>query len=169
MLCKGYKKVMGDCLDNARVLKEGIEKTGLFNIVSKDDGVPLVAFSLKDSSKYNVYRISQSLRRFGWIVPAYTMPPDVEHIAVLRVVIRDDFSRALADRLISDIEKVMKEMETHLIRVSTKTAHVTATVDETQDGDDGGKKHIKKSARETPEEIATYWRQLVARKKTGVC
>ena len=132
MLCKGYKKVMGDCLDNARVLKEGIEKTGLFNIVSKDDGVPLVAFSLKDSSKYNVYRISQSLRRFGWIVPAYTMPPDVEHIAVLRVVIRDDFSRALADRLISDIEKVMKEME-------------------------------------TPEEIATYWRQLVARKKTGVC
>ena len=132
MLCKGYKKVMGDCLDNARVLKEGIEKTGLFNIVSKDDGVPLVAFSLKDSSKYNVYKISQSLRRFGWIVPAYTMPPDVEHIAVLRVVIRDDFSRALADRLISDIEKVMKEME-------------------------------------TPDEIATYLRQPVARKRTGVC
>ncbi|KAK4567410.1 hypothetical protein RGQ29_003264 [Quercus rubra] len=166
---EGYKNVMENCLENARALKEGIEKTGLFNIVSKDVGVPLVAFSLKDSSKYDVFEISGSLRKFGWIVPAYTMPPNAEHIAVLRVVIREDFSRALAERLISDIEKVMKEMETHLIRVSTKTAHVTATVDETQDGDDGGKKHIKKSARETPEEIATYWRQLVARKKTGVC
>ena len=169
MLCKGYKNVMENCLENARALKEGIEKTGLFNIVSKDEGVPLVAFSLKDSSKYDVFEISGSLRRFGWIVPAYTMPPDAQHIAVLRVVIREDFSRALAERLISDIEKVMKEMETHPIRVSTKTAHVTATIDETQDGEDGGKKNIKKSARETPEEIATYWRQLVARKKTGVC
>ncbi|KAL4632947.1 hypothetical protein ACB092_04G086500 [Castanea dentata] len=166
---EGYKNVMENCLENARVLKEGIEKTGLFNIVSKEDGVPLVAFSLKDSSKYDVFEISGSLRRFGWIVPAYTMPPNAEHIAVLRVVIREDFSRALAERLISDIEKVMKEMETHPIRVSTKTAHVTATVDETQDGDDGGKKHIKKSARETPEEIATYWRKLVAGKRTGIC
>jgi len=166
---EGYKNVMENCLENARALKEGIEKTGLFNIVSKEEGVPLVAFSLKDSSKYDVFEISGSLRRFGWIVPAYTMPPDAQHIAVLRVVIREDFSRALAERLISDIVKVMKEMETHPIRVSTKTAHVTATIDETQDGEDGGKKNIKKSARETPEEIATYWRQLVARKKTGVC
>jgi len=160
---EGYKNVMENCFENARALKEGIEKTGLFNIVSKDVGVPLVAFSLKDSSKYDVFEISESLRRFGWIVPAYTMPPNAQHIAVLRVVVREDFSRALAERLVSDIDKVLKEMETH----PRKAAYVTATIDETRDSDVGVKR-VKKSERE-PQEIATYWRKLVVGKKAGVC
>jgi glutamate decarboxylase len=52
---------MENCIANARVLKEGIEKTGRFDIVSKDVGVPLVAFSLKDSSKYTVFQIAENL------------------------------------------------------------------------------------------------------------
>ena len=42
---------MDNCHENAMVLKEGLEKTGRFKIVSKDNGVPLVAFSLKDKSR----------------------------------------------------------------------------------------------------------------------
>jgi glutamate decarboxylase len=75
-------------MENARVLREGIEQTGHFNIVSKEIGVPLVAFSLKDTKHYTVFDISENLRRFSWIVPAYAMPPDAQHIAVLRVVVR---------------------------------------------------------------------------------
>ena len=74
-------------MENTRVLREGIEKTGQIDIISKDVGVPPVAFSLKDSSQHSVFEISESLRRFGWIVPAYTLPVDAEHIAVLHVVI----------------------------------------------------------------------------------
>ncbi|PON45424.1 Pyridoxal phosphate-dependent decarboxylase [Parasponia andersonii] len=37
---------------------------------------------------------------------SYTMPTDVQHIALLRVVIREDFSRSLAERLVSDIERL---------------------------------------------------------------
>ncbi|CAN4114697.1 unnamed protein product [Withania somnifera] len=97
---EGYKNVMENCQANARVLREGLEKIGRFNIVSKEIGVPLVAFSLKDNSKHDEFEISDTLRRFGWIVPAYTMPPDAQHITVLRVVIREDFSRTLAERLV---------------------------------------------------------------------
>lgn len=79
---------MENCMGNAKVLREGIEQTGRFNIVSKEIGVPLVAFALKDSTQYTVFEISENLRRFSWIVPAYTMPPDAQHIAVLRVVVR---------------------------------------------------------------------------------
>lgn len=61
------------------------------NIVT---GVPLVAFSLKDRSTHNEFEVSDMLRRFGWIVPAYNMPPDAQHVTVLRVVIREDFSHA---------------------------------------------------------------------------
>ncbi|BAS94084.1 Os05g0421750, partial [Oryza sativa Japonica Group] len=68
---------------------------------------PLVAFSLKDRSLHDEFEIDM-LRRFGWIVPAYTMPPDA---MVLRFVIREEFSRTLAERLVLDIEKVMCQLD----------------------------------------------------------
>ncbi|MQM17903.1 hypothetical protein Taro_050884 [Colocasia esculenta] len=108
---EGYQNIMENCQENAMVLKEGLEKTGRFNIVSKDNGVPLVAFSLKDRSLHDEFEVSEYLRRFGWIVPAYTMPADAQHVTVLRVVIREDFSRTLAERLVLDIQKVLHELD----------------------------------------------------------
>lgn len=153
---------MNNCWENARVLKEGIEKTGRFNIHSKDVGVPLVAFSLKDSSKHTVFEISDELRKYGWIVPAYTMPPDVQQIAVLRVVIREDFSRSLADRLVADIDTVVKLLDTRPSALSTKAGHVTVVTNEK------GEK-LKKRAAEIHPEIAMYWKRLKDGKRTGVC
>ncbi|PIN05893.1 Glutamate decarboxylase [Handroanthus impetiginosus] len=114
-----------NCMENARLLKEGIDKAGRFNILSKDIGVPLVAFSLKDCSRYTVFQISESFRRFGWIVPAYTMPPRAEHIGLLRVVIREDFNLCLTERLVSDFQKVVKELDELPPRAKVKAANVT--------------------------------------------
>ncbi|KAK3041884.1 hypothetical protein RJ639_002166 [Escallonia herrerae] len=156
---EGYKNIMENCKENARVLKQGIEKMGRFEIVSKDVGVPLLAFALKDSnSGHTVFEISESLRRFGWIIPAYTMPPDAQHVAVLRVVIREEFSHSLAERLISDIEKVLKEMDASPGRVSV------------QEKQKVGAHSVQKSARETEEEVTRQWRRFVdGRKTSGVC
>ncbi|PKU79596.1 glutamate decarboxylase [Dendrobium catenatum] len=160
---EGYKNIMENCVENARILKEGIESTGRFDIVSKDSGVPLVAFKLKDSSQHTVFEISDSLRRFGWIVPAYTMPPDAEHVAVLRVVIREDFSRSLAERLVADINKVLLEIEALPSRIA-KIAAVTSEIS----GNDGTVP--KKSVDEVQKEVITFWNRLVEKKKTnGVC
>ena len=149
---------MKNCRDNAIMLGKGLEETGKFEIVSKEIGVPLVAFSLKDTSKYTVFNIADNLRRFGWIVPAYTMAPDAEHVAVLRVVVREDFNRSLAERLLSDIGKVIEELDGLHSQATNKATHVTATVDET----DG--KLLKKK------EIAMYWKKIADRTKTsGVC
>ncbi|KAK9062795.1 hypothetical protein SSX86_019985 [Deinandra increscens subsp. villosa] len=157
---EGYKDVMTNCNENARVVKEGLENTGRFNIISKDIGVPLVAFSLKDSSRYTVFDISESLRRFGWIVPAYTMPPDAQHISVLRVVIREDFSHSLADRLIADIVKVVNEME-----AAKSTDNTSDNTRNTPDGE--ASEHSK---REMQLGISKYWRRFVHGNKTSsVC
>lgn len=165
LLLQGYKNVMENCRDTAKMLKEEIEKTGRFNIVSKDVGVPVVAFSLKDSSSnYTVFDIAENLRRFGWIVPAYTMPADAEHVAVLRVVVREDFSRSLADRLVSNIQKVLDEMHADPVPVSSKSAHVTLDKDETQ----GNKAVIKKDVVEIQKDITKYWKKLVDRSKARV-
>ncbi|KAF4404513.1 hypothetical protein G4B88_005899 [Cannabis sativa] len=157
----GYKSIMINCMENAKVLKEGIKKTGHFDIVSKDIGVPLVAFSLKDSSRYTVFNIADSLRRFGWIVPAYTMPADAQHIAVLRVVIREDFSCSLAERLVSDIDKVLKEMDSlpsHIM--SSERAHVALI-----ENDD----HVNKTVKQIQDDVTRHWKRFVKESKTGVC
>ncbi|KAL0449662.1 UNVERIFIED_CONTAM: Glutamate decarboxylase [Sesamum latifolium] len=158
---EGYRNIMENCQENATLLKQGIEQTGRFNIVSKDNGVPLVAFSLKDNSRHNEFEISEMLRRFGWIVPAYTMPPDAQHVTVLRVVVREDFSRTLAERLVIDVGKVLHELDLLPSRISEKLISAeghNSTV-------------LKKTAIEVQREITTAWRKLVAdRKKTnGVC
>ncbi|RWW58971.1 hypothetical protein BHE74_00034109 [Ensete ventricosum] len=162
---QGFRNIMENCMENAKVLKAGIEGTETFDIVSKDVGVPLVAFSLKDSAKYTVFDVSESLRRFGWIVPSYTMPADAEHVAVLRVVIREDFSRSLAERLVTDINKVLTELENRWTK-TTMVAHVKP-----EDKPDGvGAVVLKKTVKQTHEDIARYWKRLVDRKKTsGVC
>lgn len=156
-------------MENAKALKEGLVSTGRFEILSKDIGVPLVAFTLKDSSKHTVFEIADTLRKYGWIVPAYTMPANAEHIAVLRVVVREDFSRSLAERLLSDIDKVLKEIDTLPSRVSMKAAHVSATIDEVVNASEGMVKPAKKSIDEIQKEVATYWKNLVERKRTGAC
>jgi len=151
---------MENCQENAMVLKEGLERTGRFNIVSKDNGVPLVAFSLKDRSRHDEFEVSDYLRRFGWIVPAYTMPPDAQHITVLRVVIREDFSRTLAERLVLNIENVLHELDAlpSKLLMSSEEKKVV------------GNGVIKKTDLETQRSVTEAWKKFVLSKKTnGVC
>lgn len=162
---EGYKNIMENCQENAMILKQGIEKTDRFNIISKDMGVPLVAFSLKDNSLHNEFEISEHLRKFGWIVPAYTMPPDAQHVTVLRVVIREDFSRTLADRLVNDLQKVLNELDALPARASAKL-----NVPHAEDGENQASR--KKTALEMQMEVCNVWKKFVDDRKlktNGVC
>lgn len=158
LIFQGYRNIMENCHNNAMVLKEGLEKTGLFNILSKDIGVPVVAFSLKDKSRYTEFQVSETLRRFGWIVPAYPMPADAQHVALLRVVIREDFSRTLAERLVVDIIKVLEELDKHYIPAAPKTTK----------GDGKNGTVVNKTAEEIKREITEHWMNMVAANKANM-
>ncbi|OEL25461.1 Glutamate decarboxylase 2 [Dichanthelium oligosanthes] len=109
---EGYRNVMENCMESTRTLREGLERMGRFTIISKEQGVPLVAFTFKDRKDAPLaFRLSSELRRFGWIVPAYTMPADLEHMAVLRVVVREDFGRPLAERFLSHVRMALGELD----------------------------------------------------------
>jgi glutamate decarboxylase len=47
----------------------------------------------------------------GWMVPAYTMPKNIEDMVVMRIVVRQGMSRDMADMLISDIKNAVAELE----------------------------------------------------------
>ncbi|XP_072979435.1 glutamate decarboxylase 4-like [Typha angustifolia] len=107
---EGYAKVMKNCMESAKLLREGLDHFGCFDIVSKRKGVPLVAFSFKEGNRALSFKLSDRLRRYGWIVPAYTLPPDLEHMIVLRVVVREDFGRQLVEKFLSHVRIEVDEL-----------------------------------------------------------
>lgn len=107
---EGYKRVQKASQDVATYLSSEIAKFGPFELLSDGSDIPVFAFRLKRARGWTVYDLSDKLREKGWLVPAYTMPPDVEDISVLRVVCREGFSRDLAANLLDDIERSMKSL-----------------------------------------------------------
>jgi len=107
----GYHGVMSACRDNARWLARESGKLGPFKLVSKGDGIPAFAFRMREGVPYTVYDVSEAVRARGWLIPAYRLPPNLEDVAVLRIVVRDDMSRDLAEDLVEDFRRVIPRLE----------------------------------------------------------
>ena len=107
----GYRRIMSNLQANARYVTEQLEATGRFQILSKLGHLPVVTFALADPGGFTVFDISDRLRQRGWIVPAYTMAPNAQDIAALRVVVREGFSRDMADMFLEDILRAVEVLE----------------------------------------------------------
>ncbi len=108
----GFKLVQDVCRDVARHLSREIAALGPFELVTDDFGIPAFAFRLRDpdGAGFTVFDVSEALRGHGWIVPAYHMPPAIEDMAVLRIVVRNGFGRNLADRLLDDLRRATERL-----------------------------------------------------------
>jgi glutamate decarboxylase len=107
----GYTVVMEALRDIATWLSGEISKLGPFELISDGSAIPVFAVKLRDGLPYSVYDLSDKLRQGGWQVPAYTMPEGAENVAVLRVVVREGFSRDLADQLLASIRDAVAFFE----------------------------------------------------------
>jgi len=107
----GYRRIMTALQDNARYLAEQLQASGKFTMLSKPGHLPVVTFRLTNPAGFTVFDLSEKLRQRGWIVPAYTMAPNAQHIAVLRVVVREVLSRDMIDLLLGDIGRAMAALE----------------------------------------------------------
>lgn len=108
---EGYTQIMTSLRDTAVYLSGQIEKLGPFELLSRGDAIPVFAFALKHPRHYTVFDLSEKLREHGWQVPAYTMPPKVEDLTVMRVCVREGFSRNLADMLLADLKSAVEHFE----------------------------------------------------------
>ncbi|KAI6028315.1 glutamate decarboxylase [Pisolithus orientalis] len=132
----GYRAVALADLKNARLLSRALERTGWYTILSDihrrkpgfqgaagdDDnpevyleGLPVVSFRFSDAFQQQYPEIQQKwiqtlLRAKGWIVPNYELPPDLEKVQILRVVIREHLAEALVDRLFADIVEITQNL-----------------------------------------------------------
>ena len=107
----GYTRIMEALRTTATGLSREIAGMGPFELLSDGSAIPVFAFRMKEGSPYSVFDLSAKLRERGWQVPAYTMPANVEDMAVLRVVVREGFSRDLADSLMDDLRDAVAFFE----------------------------------------------------------
>jgi glutamate decarboxylase len=107
----GYAQVMQSLSQTARWLGDELRDSEHFELISDGSAIPVVSFRLKGDPGYTEFDISQTLRSYGWQVPAYTMPEGAEDVTVLRVVVREGFSADLARALRDDMVTVLKHLD----------------------------------------------------------
>ena len=62
-------------------------------------------------AKWTLFDLQDKLKQSGWMVPAYTMPKNIEDSVVMRIVVRQGFSRDMADMLLGDIRNAIADFE----------------------------------------------------------
>jgi len=108
---EGYTRIMEALRDTAMYLSSEIAAIGPFEVVSDGSAIPVLAFKVKDPSRFTVFHVSDQLRTGGWQVPAYTMPANATDVAVLRVVVREGFGMDLAGALLASLEEAVTHLD----------------------------------------------------------
>jgi glutamate decarboxylase len=109
----GYTYVMKHMQENARMLAEKLQAMGKFELIDPDkEQLPLVAFRLTGDQSYDEFDIAWQLSaERGWMVPAYTLPPDAQDVKIMRALVKETFSREHVDTLARDIEEACTTLE----------------------------------------------------------
>jgi glutamate decarboxylase len=104
---EGYSYIMHNMQENARALADKLESMGKFELIGADEEqLPLVAFRLRDGYEFDEFDLAWQLSaERGWMVPAYTLPPNAEDVTIMRALVKETLSREHVDTLARDIEE----------------------------------------------------------------
>ena len=106
----GYAKIMMNMIQNMKYLIDSLIKLDALDLIEEKPLFPVITLKLKDSSKFSVYNISSKLKEKEWVVPAYTLPKNAEHLEVLRIVIKENFNKNMIDIFVDDLKDVLVEL-----------------------------------------------------------
>lgn len=112
---EGYTEIHKNSMEIAEYCHSQIGAMHCFENYSKTLDNPLFIWSIKSSynktANWTLFDLQDKLMQRGWMVPAYTMPKDIEDMVVMRIVVRQGMSRDMADMLIGDIKDSVSELE----------------------------------------------------------
>lgn len=111
---EGYKEIQANSLAIAKYIHDTVGEMAEFRPYSPEVPNPIVAWLMKPdyqkTAKWTLFDLQDKLAQKGWMVPAYTLPADIQDIVVMRVLCKQGFSRDMADQLIGDIRFALKEL-----------------------------------------------------------
>ena len=144
---QGYKEVQYNSLTIAKYIHDEIGKMAPFVNYSNEVVNPLFIWYLKPeyakTAKWTLYDLQDKLSQHGWMVPAYTLPSKLEEYIVMRVVVRQGFSRDMADMLLGDIKNAIAELEKLDYPTPTRMAQEKNLPVESKIFNHGGRRHKK--------------------------
>ena len=112
---EGYKEVQQNSMDVAQYCHDEIGKMPCFENYADKLVNPLFIWYMKPDydkkAKWTLYDLQAKLQQSGWMVPAYTMPKNIEDLVVMRIVVRQGMSRDMADMRLGDIRTAVAEFE----------------------------------------------------------
>ncbi|MFI3315702.1 MAG: glutamate decarboxylase [Rikenellaceae bacterium] len=112
---EGYKKVQEGSMAVAKYSHLEIGKMKQFKLYSSEVVNPLFIWYMEPeyqkTAKWTLYDLQSALQTSGWMIPAYTLPKDVEDCIVMRIVARNGMSRDMADMLIGDIRSAVEQLD----------------------------------------------------------
>lgn len=109
----GYEAVIKLMAENAIELGRRIKDSGYFDLVLEGEPqLPLVAFKLNKDWGFDEFDVAGALSaRRGWMVPAYTLPPNAEDVTLLRALVKESFTYTMVETLANDIVEECKTLE----------------------------------------------------------
>src|SRR5436190_5126907 len=110
----GYRYIMETMQYNARALCDEICAIGEFELVGEEDEeqLPLVAFKLAGEHPYDEFDVAAQLAaERGWMLPAYTLPPDADHVKIMRALVKQTLGRSLVTALAEDLADACRTLE----------------------------------------------------------
>ena len=112
---EGYTEIHSNSMDIAKYCHKAIGKMPCFKNYSGTLENPLFIWTMdpdyEKEAKWTLFDLQDKLMQSGWMVPAYTMPKDIEDMVVMRIGVRQGMSRDMADMLIEDITNAVAELE----------------------------------------------------------
>ena len=113
---EGYRAIQTECAALGRYLAQKIGAFGPFKIIyDGQGGIPGLCWELHDPANtgFTLYDFADRLRERGWLVPAYSMPPNREDLVIQRILVRHGHTRQMADQLLLEMRSALDHFAQH--------------------------------------------------------
>jgi glutamate decarboxylase len=109
---EGYRAIQQTSQDVARYLAGRIAEIESLEVLSDGTDLPVLAVRVRPGhGPCTAGDLAERLRMHGWQVPTYRLPPDLEHIEVMRFVIRNGFSLDAASLLAEHLRQEVARLQ----------------------------------------------------------
>jgi glutamate decarboxylase len=107
----GYASMVRAMDANAASLAARLAEEDALELLGGEPRLPLVIGRVRDAEPFTgTDLVGELAQRRGWMVPAYQLPPANEHQQIMRVLVKINQSRELADALADDVHASIADL-----------------------------------------------------------
>jgi glutamate decarboxylase len=108
---EGYASLVRAMNTNRDALAARLAEEDALELMDRGPRLPLVIANVRDGEDFTgTDLVGELAQRRGWMVPAYEMPPDNQDQQIMRMMVKVNQSRELADALADDIHASIADL-----------------------------------------------------------